>query len=231
MTLTYRQHTEAEIRQLRGSSAWLRFKLTDFLGVASLTLLFYAGGGWFVGKGVAHLLSRAFSAPSMPTVLPPLLCSVGATWAVVSIVRGERARSVARQRSEESTAASLRGGRVELVECDVTEAAELEEYEDEGPGFFLQVAPDVLLFLQGQHLMVDDFPACKLSLARDSHSRFILDLQHSGQRVEPKRRIHTKKFGGVEWLQGGMFIRGTVDGLPSDVEALPEQRDVLGEAF
>lgn len=115
------------------------------------------------------------------------------------------------------------------MDCSATEAAELDEHEDEGPGFFLQVAPEVLLFLQGQHLMVDDFPARKISLARDSNSRLILDLQHSGQPLEPKRKIRTREFGGAEWLQDGMFIRGTVDELPDDIESLAEQNDVLDE--
>jgi len=79
--------------------------------------------------------------------------------------------------------------------------------------------------------MEDDLPRCHVSLARDCSSREILDEQHTGEPLKPKRKIQSSRFGGVSWLEGGMFIRRTIDGLPEHIESLPEGDDVLDEVL
>lgn len=46
----------------------------------------------------------------------------------------------------------LEVGEAEVWHCEVSRVVQLEEQEDEGPGFFLELAPGQVLFLQGQHL-------------------------------------------------------------------------------
>ena len=46
----------------------------------------------------------------------------------------------------------LEVGEAEIWHCEVSRVVQLEEQEDEGPGFFLELAPGQVLFLQGQHL-------------------------------------------------------------------------------
>ncbi len=230
ITRRFRQPTEQELKTLRGSEQWLRFSFRDFLGTAFLSTLFYAGGGWVLGKVLASLIRRLSELGALD-LLAPALCLVGALWAVIATILDERRRRIAWQRVQAQNQGSVACGKVELIECEVTAAAELEEYEDEGPGFFLQVAPNVLLFLQGQHLMADDFPACSISLVRDSHTHGVFDLQYAGARVAPGPMIRSQAFGGVEWLQDGMFIRGTVDELPDDIDSLQQQEDVLNDVI
>ncbi len=46
----------------------------------------------------------------------------------------------------------LEAGEAEVWHCGVSRVVQLEEQEDEGPGFFLELAPGQALFLQGQYL-------------------------------------------------------------------------------
>ncbi len=226
-----REHTDAEIEVLKSSGALWQFRLGEFLFILFVHFLLYCGGGWVLGKGLDYLLSLVFPGAFRSAMFAPILLVCGSIAALVSIVQGERARIAARRASAQGLEASLRRGKVEEITCDVTEVAELEEYEDEGSGFFFQVAPNVLLFLQGQHFMVDAFPSNRIFLVRDAESHTIFDEEHSGGRLKPKRYIRSSAFGGVEWLRPGMFIHGAIDTLPDHVASIPKSRDVLSEVL
>ena len=99
------------------------------------------------------------------------------------------------------------------------------DYRDHTP------SENVLLFLQGQGLMFNNFPTKNISLVRDAHSRHVFQMVHSGSKIPPVHRLETHKFGGVNWLHSGMFIRGIVSELPDYIEAVPRQEDLLDVAI
>ena len=49
---TIRQHTTGEIEILNNAQSWAGFRLSDLLGIAFITAILFAGGGWFLGKGL-----------------------------------------------------------------------------------------------------------------------------------------------------------------------------------
>jgi len=122
----YRKHTEAEIEILKRPGSLDRFSLGDFLGIAALTALWFCGGGWLLGKALDYLLARPFPYAFKSAVLAPVLLLVGSICTVVSVVRGERVRRARLRHFEDRRMASVADGRVELIECDATEAAELD---------------------------------------------------------------------------------------------------------
>jgi hypothetical protein len=228
ITRTFRQHTADEIEILNNwvTQSWAGFRLSDLLGIAFITAILFAGGGWFLGKGLDYLMGR-FIRSFESGIFAPALLLIGVICTIVSVIKGERRRKTSLEYSRRRSAAALKHGRAEVVECDVAAAAELQEYEDEGPGFFLQVMPELLLFLQGQELMYNDFPTTTVVLTRDAHTHCIFDLKHTGSHVKPSRIIETQQFGGTGWLDNGMFIRGNVSDLPDEVSELAEQADAL----
>ncbi len=62
ITRKYRQYTEAEIKALKNSASWCKFRLSDFLGITLLSAVFFAGGGWVLGKGLDSLIFVLFQA-------------------------------------------------------------------------------------------------------------------------------------------------------------------------
>lgn len=226
ITRTFRQHSTGEIEILNNAQSWARFRLSDLLGIAFITAILFAGGGWFLGKGLDYLIGR-FIRPFESPIFAPALLVIGVICTIVLVIKGECRRKTSLEYSRRRSEAALKHGRVEVVECDVTAAAELQEYEDEGPGFFLQVMPDLLLFLQGQQLMYNDFPTKTVVLTRDAHTHCVFDLKHAGSHVKPSRIVETQQFGGTDWLQSGRFIRGKVSDLPNQIRDLPEQADAL----
>jgi len=232
ITRDYRSLTETEIKSLRANHQWLRFKLSDLLGVTFFTLVLYVGGGWCLGKALDWLVftiisnneGRQFFAVGFPVV--------GLFLAAVSLIRGEKSRRKGLEIAEQSFQRSLSDGRAEIVRCDVTRAAELDEYEDEGPGFFLEIAPNLLLFLQGQYLMdYDCFPSTSVTVTRVAQTHQVLDVQYSGDRVVPCRRIESTQFGGTSWLENGLIFHGQIDEIPEVIGDWPPKTDALDESL
>jgi hypothetical protein len=78
----------------------------------------------------------------------------------------------------------LRDGEAEVATFEVRDAIRVEEYEDEGSQYYLQLADGGVLFLGGQYLYEpeDDgtFPSTRIRTTRGAHSRILLDLECLG---------------------------------------------------
>jgi hypothetical protein len=123
-------------------------------------------------------------------------------------------------------------GRMEEVELTVSRAAKLDEYEDEGPGYFLQIEAGVLLFLQSQQLLdLKPFPAERVTIARCAGSRQRhWEIVASEKKLLPARRLsripHQHRLRATE----AMVFRGSIDTLEQDLARLTDSEpDLLEE--
>ena len=114
-----------------------------------LIFLALAAWGWLAG-----LLHRPGLFPTTETYR--VLVSVGALGGLILAGRdlfhshGEGDRFLEKLRLAYQR--DLEVGEAEVWHCEVSRVVQLEEQEDEGPGFFLELAPGQALFLQGQYL-------------------------------------------------------------------------------
>jgi len=120
-------------------------------------LVFLALAAW---EWLAGLLHK----PGLSPVTYRVLVSIGACGGLILAGRGffhdyrhsHRLSGKLRQTYE----GYLEAGEAEVWHCEVSRVVQLEEQEDEGPGFFLELAPGQVLFLQGQYfydLLGDEF--------------------------------------------------------------------------
>ena len=131
--------------------------------------------------------------------------------------------------------------RLEVLHCTAQDAVLLEEYEDEGLGYFLDVGNGQILFLQGQYLYDlvwgDDwceqdesrgvFPCTQFSLVRIPPSLGEpLDLQCSGQRFSPSRRITQNPDLSLPIPYDGTVFSGSLSTLEQDLRAAHEAGEV-----
>jgi hypothetical protein len=125
--------------------------------------------------------------------------ALGLVCGIVLLHAEKRSVSEARDRAR----AALEQGQVEVLRCTVAEAVEVEEVEDEGPAFFLDVEDGQLLFLQGQYLYdlaaeepageeaagrPPRFPNRQIEVARLPGSGEVLDLRCTGEPLRASRR-------------------------------------------
>ena len=116
-------------------------------------------------------------------------CLIGIIWKV-RLRRGEAS-------SNKEYCADLEGGETELLEVDVHGVVKLEEFEDEGSGYFLDVGDSRILFLQGQYLYDLEeekrFPNRKFDLRRAPNSKLVFDLKCRGEPLFPLRTLDPEK--------------------------------------
>lgn len=100
-----------------------------------------------------------------------------------------------RNREIEELRRELAENKVEVWHFEANDAIKVEEFEDEGVGFFIKLSEDKILFLQGQYLYdVEEkkkFPNTKFSIVRTPRSRIVLNIQCYGDYLTPSR---TRKF-------------------------------------
>ncbi len=128
----------------------------------------------------------------------------------------------------------LAEGNVEVVHVEATAAAEVEEIEDLGLNFFLEIGESKLLFLSGQYLYdvayeMDKneverpgrFPNTKFDLVRAPHSRQLLRFECLGEplRLAKKYRVPRQEKHFFE-LQDGQIFPGTLSTLEQDLRKL-----------
>jgi len=112
----------------------------------------------------------------------------------------------------------LEEGIAESFTCHALGAVEVEEFEDEGPAFFIDVGEPRLLFLQGQYLydLVEDgkFPCSDFEVVRAPQSGLNLGLQCLGEPLKSTRKRR--------WLTDKEY-------LPSDLELVGASIATLDE--
>lgn len=140
------------IRQMGWASRFGTLLSNLGCGVISGGLLIFlalAVWGWLVG-----LLHRPGLFPTTDTYR--VLVSIGALVGLILAGRdlfhnpGERDRFLEKLRQMYQR--DLEAGEAEVWHCEVSRVVGMEEQGDEGPGFFLELAPGQALFLQGQYL-------------------------------------------------------------------------------
>lgn len=232
ITREYRRLTDSEVNDLQTGCQWLRFKMTDVLGILFITVVLYVGGGWCLGSVLDWVLFTALVPNGGTYFLSMLLPGLGLILALTQVVLGERSRRVAYARSEELLQETLADGRAEIIRCTVDRVVELKEYEDEGPGYFLSIGPDLMLFLQGQYLMeFDNFPSAEVTMVRVAKTQLVLDVTYSGDQLVVARRMEAWQYGGADWLRNGLIFRGNVDEISEAVINGPPRNDALNEVL
>lgn len=72
-------------------------------------------------------------------------------------------------------------GNAETCTVEVRQAVEVQEFEDEGMGFYLETDEGKTLFLQGQYLYdLKGFPSTRIEITRALKSRTVLELKCLG---------------------------------------------------
>jgi len=132
----------------------------------------------------------------------------------------------------------LAEGNVEVVHVETNGAAEVEEIEDLGLNFFLEIGESKLLFLSGQYLYdvayeigKDEverpgrFPNTKFELVRVPHSRQLIGFDCLGEPLKVSKRYRVSKTAekGFFALQDGQTIPGTLSTLEQDLRKLGVQ--------
>ena len=225
-TRGYRALTEAEIQKLRARADVWKFKLSDLLGITFLTVVFYIGGGWCLGRlldwSVRTLLFENYNSPVFGITLP----IIGLIPATISLTRQEVYRRKAFESEIKSMQSALSDGRAEVVRCEVTRAAQVSEYEDEGARFFLEVAPNLLVYLWPMDY--EQCPSTSVTMTRVAPTRDILDVEWAGQPVEPCRQI-VPQARLPRWLSDGLILYGQIEEIPNNLLDWPAQTDVLDD--
>ncbi len=232
ITREYRSLSDVEVKNLRRSFEWERFKVSGFVGTAFLALVLYAGSGWFLGRAIDWLVFSMLLKHEGTRLFAFVLLTIGVLLASYSVIRDERTRRTWYRASRRSVERAISDGRVEIISCDVTRAVELSEFEDEGPGYFLEIGSDLLMFIQGQHLFeLDCVPCAKVTLTRVADSKKSLDFTCSGPHIVPVRTIQSRQFGGAPWLSDGLVFRAALEEIPESLSDWPPRDDALDEAL
>jgi len=196
----------------------------DFAGIPIISGLIFAGLGWFLGLLASFFVARR-SATTIGTVTGLVAAAALTVW---SAIRHRRwfAESLI------GTRQALDDGRMEELHCDVERAVRLEEQEDEGHAYFLQVGKGVILVLGGQHLAeIKPFPAERVILKRTAGAGHGTggwwDVRTSGKRRRPVRVLKS-----IPRVRGSipLFFRGNLDTLEEDLGRLTgKEPDLLEE--
>lgn len=119
----------------------------------------------------------------------------------------------------------LQDGQVEVLECRPRAVVALEEFEDEGPGFFFDLGDGQLLFLQGQYLYdlteKKKFPSTYFTFVRAPHSRSALSIASQGEVLSPLRTIQ---------LSGSDVLKSVMD-FPEDGSVFPGSLESVEQNF
>ena len=146
-------------------------------------------------------------------------------------------------RSEPPLDRDLREGQAEQMHVTASEVVELEEYEDEGAGFFFDVGDGRLVYMQGQYLddyvLVDDpssepptvessaavrtarFPCREFEIVRAAHSGEVLTLRCLGDYLQPSRLMRVEHYEGG--LPDWVVFEGRLATLERDVSLVPRE--------
>lgn len=143
-----------------------------------------AAGGFFSLLFAAPVLWLSKYAALVKTI-QPLLFAAFAVWLVpqmLSMYRSERKRS-------ETLRKDLKGGKAEVKRYEAIDAIRVEEFEDEGTGFFLKLKDGRTLFLVGQHFyeLEDEkkFPSSSFEIVETPNAKWPLGFTCTGSYFPP----------------------------------------------
>jgi hypothetical protein len=120
---------------------------------------------------------------------------------------------------------ALADGRVEVKRVEAKDVIELEEFEDEGPGWIFDLGDGQCLVLKGQTFYPTNeqspWPNDQFELVRTSKHGLQVGIFCSGKLLEPSQRISTAEFP-EEFIWGEM--EATFQGSPAQVVKVLQAR-------
>jgi hypothetical protein len=141
---------------------------------------------FLVALGVLLILAPASWEVGALSLIPTAGAFAFALWVFARLRGGER-RSAWLARVERD----LAGGVASVVSARVRDAVRVEESEDEGSSYYLELDDGRVLFLSGQYLYdVEEegrFPNTRVTVARAPATRIVLGVTCDGSAFEPSR--------------------------------------------
>jgi hypothetical protein len=179
MEASYRKLTRQQREELQGYIAW---------GTTAFRFILFLGGLFLVGaifRFLQSLASKVWPGASSHLwwVVPTLILGVALYRRSRAWTGGTELREKVRNDLSRDVAAVYR--------IAVKEALQIEEREDEGPGFFLRTADDRTMLFAGQYLekyVRKGFPWTAFEIIESPESKMLLGLKSLGDRLEPLRR-------------------------------------------
>lgn len=112
-------------------------------------------------------------------------------------------------------------GRLEVTELKARRSFGIEEFEDEGPSYFLELEDGRVLFLSGQYLY-NAFPCAHFKLKRDTQYLGIFDVEPLSDFLPPEKIFppFTTRDCDSDWFPSdGDFLTGTYDSWKARIAA------------
>ena len=69
------------------------------------------------------------------------------------------------------------------------------------------------------------------TVTRVAQTHEVLDVQFTGDRVEPCRLIESPQFGWASWFHDGLIFQGQIDEMPDTLSNWTPKTDALDEAL
>jgi hypothetical protein len=174
-------------KSMRAMDAKERAALADAMHVTPVRDGIFAGIMVLGGTCIVSVFGRRVI-PWLGSVYPTLaLLGVGAICAFIVGYRAGKSTAASRGRNPD-----VKEGVMEVLSVEASRAIRVDEFEDEGMGFYLDVGGGRVLFLQGQYLYDDvdakRFPCTRFELVRTLHSKTVFSLKCLGEYLTP---VHT----------------------------------------
>jgi hypothetical protein len=206
-------------------------------GVYSGCVYFFIqlAGGTVLGMfafAIPGALLHWLGAPETVMQVLFVLCSFGGFWLGVRSIRKDRREGTQRHLLD------LAESTVQEIHCTVLDAVQVEPFEDEGAGFFLDVGDGKLLYVRrGSDEVYEElneldedeldppegerrFPCRELRITRTPHGSLILRMEHLGEPFEPSR-VRESLDGQVEYVpEDGEILTGSLVTLEADLRRL-----------
>lgn len=166
-----------------GTAKWalIWFVLLLFLGTLAAGLVAIGPNPVLGGIGGGILFSAA------------VVCLYGLIAVITSFVHWRRVHRDFAEETAPAICKILEDGYVSSKEVTASEVFEIEEYEDEGPGYIFDVGGGMSLLLKGQKYEPEEdempWPASTFSLVRSVDGTLWVGLFSTGQTLSPSRRI------------------------------------------
>jgi hypothetical protein len=117
-----------------------------------------------------------------------------------------------REKQRTDLSDELAAGVAEVTRCTARSAIRVDEFEDEGISFFMELADGRVLFLSGQYLYDLDeekqFPNTAFTIVRTPRTRMVLEFECEGSYFPP---IYTRApFTEAEYHQGSVPSDGDI---------------------
>lgn len=151
---------------------------------------------------------------------------LGFIFGVILMIKGRGTNRKVQHRYNDD----LKENKVQATHCIVSGVIEVQEFEDEGPGFFLDIGEGRILFIQGQYLYkyVESkrFPNKEFDLIKLPYSNVVLDVICKGDYLVPLRVLKPSVIADkyVPFVYDGDVFDGKLDTIESDLNRFKSKK-------